>query len=104
MDKGAGGAVEVERGGSIVRRWMDSMRRADRMVAGEREALEDQLVSREKHAVRHSLDNLAGFTYVAEAVKDGLLSLHGGWVDIAQGKLYTLDPGVDRFVEARAPD
>ena len=52
--------------------------------------------------MRHSLDNLAGFPFVEEAVKDGLLSLHGAWVDIAQGKLYALNPETDRFAEARA--
>jgi carbonic anhydrase len=103
-DMCSGKAPELDREGSFVGRWMDILRPAYHKVAAEGGAHEDQLVSLEKHAVRHSLDNLAGFPFVADAVKDGLLSLHGAWVDIAQGKLYTLDPGVDRFVEARAPD
>ncbi|MFT4794963.1 MAG: carbonic anhydrase [Paracoccaceae bacterium] len=103
-DMCSGKAPELDGEGSFVGRWMDILRPAYEKVAAEGGAYPDQLQSLEKHAVRHSLDNLAGFPFVEEAVKDGLLSLHGAWVDIAKGKLYTLNPESDRFVEARAAD
>lgn len=101
-DMCSGKAPELDDEGSFVGRWMDILRPAYEKVAVEGGAYEDQLVSLEKHAVRHSLDNLAGFPFVEAAVKDGLLSLHGAWVDIAQGKLHALDPETNLFTEARA--
>jgi hypothetical protein len=36
---------------------------------------------------------------LVEAVAQGLLSLHGAWVDIGAGKLFTLDRAGNAFVE-----
>jgi carbonic anhydrase len=95
----AGSAPELEADGSFVGRWMDILRPAYERTATMGGPLEARLEALEKHAVRHSLDNLAGFPFVLEAVAQGLLSLHGAWVDIGAGKLFTLDQAGDAFVE-----
>jgi carbonic anhydrase len=95
----SGNAPELAATGSFVGRWMDILRPAYERTANASGTLEERLEALEKDAVRHSLDNLAGFPFVSEAVRGGLLSLHGAWVDIGAGKLFSLDPQDDRFVE-----
>ena len=56
-----------------------------------------------EHAVvRHSLENLMSFPFVAEAVNDGRLELFGAWFSIAEGELQWLDRETGAF--ERIPD
>jgi len=43
-------------------------------------------------AVQYSLENLKSFPFVAEAIEQGRLALHGAWFSIAEGRLYWFDP------------
>ena len=45
----------------------------------------------ERMAIQQSLDNLTTFPFVAEAVDNGSLSLHGAWFSIADAELQWLD-------------
>jgi len=51
----------------------------------------------ERRAVLRSLANLSAFPFVAEAVSDGRLALHGAWFSIAEGELRWLDRGTGTF-------
>lgn len=75
---------------SFVGRWMDILRPGFERVAhlpdGERlEALERQ-------AVLVSLENLMTFPFVAKAVEEGLMTLHGLWNNTGEGLLEQYDP------------
>ena len=50
-------------------------------------------------SVKYSLDNLQSFPFVADAVRQGKLELHGAWFSIAEGKLCWLDPESGSFDE-----
>ena len=53
---------------------------------------DDEIRALEHEAVLVSLENLMTFPFVAKAVKDGELSLHGLWTDIGEGTLLEYDP------------
>ena len=53
----------------------------------------------EKKGVLVSLDNLMSFPFVAEAVKEDRLSLHGLWKEISSGVLEMYDPDANSFVK-----
>jgi carbonic anhydrase len=57
----------------------------------------EQLRALEKKAVLVSLENLMSFPFVAKAVEDGELSLHGLWTDIGEGSLEYYAPETDSF-------
>jgi len=48
-------------------------------------------------AVKQSLVNLTTFPFVADAIKNGTLDLHGAWFSIGQGELRWLDRGWGTF-------
>jgi carbonic anhydrase len=48
-------------------------------------------------AIRQSLDHLASFPFVAEAVGAGRLTLHGAWFSIAEGELHWWNPDAADF-------
>lgn len=45
----------------------------------------------ERMAVQQSLQNLTTFPFVARAIEEGRLALHGAWFSIAEGELHWLD-------------
>ena len=47
----------------------------------------------EKEGIAISLENLRTFPFVAQAMKNGNLSIHGLWHDIANGVLFALEGG-----------
>ena len=90
-DMCSGAAPELEEKSSFIGRWMDILRPGfDRVkkkkIADRSEALREL----EHEAVRTSLLNLETFPFVREAVENGLLSLHGAWIDIGEGEMYGL--------------
>lgn len=93
-----GNAPELEKTESFVGRWMDILRPKYSEVA-EIEDPEAQARQLEKHAVMKSLENLMSFPFVADAVAEGNLSLHGLWTDIGEGGLECYDPATHTFVQ-----
>ena len=53
----------------------------------------------EHHSIRHSLDNLRTFPWIAERIATGALALHGWYFDISNGALQVYDAEADRFAE-----
>jgi carbonic anhydrase len=90
-------APELEHKGSFVGRWMDILRPRFEEVAAIEDTGEQQR-QLEKHAVMVSLENLMTFPWIAEAVNDGSVTLHGLWTDIGEGSLEHYLPVEDRFV------
>ena len=91
-----GKAPELEKTDSFVGRWMDILRPGyERLEPGDDEARKRAL---EKEAVLVSLENLMTFPFVAEAVAEKRLSLHGAWKNITDGILENYDPATKTFV------
>ncbi len=91
-----GAAPELEAETSFVGRWMDILRPGFERVkdAGSPAEVRRAL---EKQTVAVSLANLLGFPFVAQAVEEGSLALHGCWIDIASGELMDYDPETGDF-------
>ena len=57
----------------------------------------DRLSDMERENVKYALENLHAYDFVAHAVRDGRLELHGLWHDIGTGVLYAYDEKADSF-------
>jgi carbonic anhydrase len=95
-DMCGGHAPELDLKTSFVGRWMDILRPGYERIS--REGTADPLRALEHEAVMVSLENLMTFPFVAEAVADDRLTLHGLWTDIGEGGLEQYDAGRGRFV------
>jgi carbonic anhydrase len=95
-DMCSGKAPALEEKSSFVGRWMDILRPGYERIrdAGDEPARRRAL---ERQAVIVSLENLMTFPFVAEAVEEERLSLHGLWTDIGEGGLEFLDPTSGQF-------
>lgn len=60
-------------------------------------SLEDQIKACEQRAVLESLANLMTFSCIRQRVKEGELSLHGWYFDIAAGELLCFNPEIGAF-------
>ncbi len=96
-DMCAGLAPELEEASSFVGRWMDILRPGYQRVAARVAEPEARKAALEREAVLTSLRNLETFPFVAEAVAEGLLTLHGAFVEIGTGALL-VDQGEAGFV------
>ena len=98
IDMVSGRAPELEETESFVGRWMDILRPAceDTAEIGDG-ALRQRTL--EQKGVLVSIENLLSFPFIAEAVADEKLSLHGLWTDISSGALEMFDAEADRFVK-----
>lgn len=94
-DMCSGAAPELEEKSSFVGRWMDILRPGYDALSATDEA--ERRTALERAAVRISLQNLMSFPFVANAVAEERLALHGLWTDIGEGGLWGFDPGIDDF-------
>lgn len=90
-DMCSGAAPELEEKSSFVGRWMDILRPGYDKVK-DIENPRERLKALEHQAVLTSLENLMTFPFVADAVKEERLALHGLWNDIADGTLTMFEP------------
>ena len=95
-DMCSGHAPELEMKTSFVGRWMDILRPGYQRVANLPEAL--QLHALEQQAVIVGLENLMTFPFVADAVSDDRLTVHGLWNDTGEGGLEQYDPTKGGFI------
>ncbi|MFV0474502.1 MAG: carbonic anhydrase [Pikeienuella sp.] len=97
-DMCSGAAPELEKSSSFIGRWMDILSPGYERVHSESDDRAAALRTLEHEAVRTSLRNLATFPFVREAVEAGLLTLHGAWIEIAEGEMHGMDPETEKFV------
>lgn len=81
-----GEAPQLEAPSSAVGRWVGMLKPAFAKVDSGTPK-EHQLQAFEQQSVIQSLENLMAYPYVAEAVRDQRLALHGLWIDIRDGAL-----------------
>ena len=79
-----------DEGADFVRHWVEIAEPARRATEGE--PPEQRQKACEEATVRLSLANLMTFPWVAEAVSEGRLALHGAYFDIRHGQLLRLGP------------
>ncbi|WP_425044533.1 carbonic anhydrase [Primorskyibacter sp. S87] len=96
IDMCKGSAPQLEAKESFVGRWMEILKPKFPEVA-DIEDMQVQARHFEKLAVVASLENLMTFPFVASAVEEGSLSLHGLWTDIGEGGLECFDPKGNSF-------
>ena len=96
LDMCTGKAPQLEEKSSFVGRWMDILRPGYDRVA-KIEDVEERRFALEKQAVIVSLENLMSFPFVASAVENGTLSLHGLWHDIGAGGVEQYQPKTGDF-------
>lgn len=82
---------------SFIDKWLAVLRPAYDNLPKERR---DDLSALERQGVLESLRNLESYPFVAEAVNQGRLTLHGAWIDIAEGRLHAYDPASREFLPA----
>lgn len=97
IDMCKGHAPQLEEKESFVGRWMDILRPKFELVSEIEDPLE-QARQLEKQSVVTSLENLMSFPFVASAVEEESLSLHGLWTDIGEGGLECFDPDNHKFL------
>lgn len=91
-----GEAPALEEKSSFVGRWMDILRPGYERVQ-HLSTEKEQLDALEKQAVIVSLENLMSFPFVADAVEQGDLTLHGLWHEIGEGGLEQYTPENETF-------
>ena len=86
-------------GGKFIAAWTDLLRAArERALDVDPELSGDALLrASERQSVRLSLDNLATFPFVREAVEGGRLRLHGWYLNIFEGALEIWNPDTGDF-------
>ena len=89
-DMCSGAAPHLNDKTSFVGSWMGILRPGYEKVSKLGLERPEALRELEHEAVRTSLENLWGFPFVQEAVETGKLTLHGAWIDIAQGQMHVV--------------
>jgi carbonic anhydrase len=95
----AGEVPEFDRIDSFIGRWLDILRPGVDRIADVTDPAHRQ-TALEKEGIQLSLHNLMGYPFVAEAVEQGRLTLHGLWTDLAEMDLETFDGAVRHFVKS----
>ncbi|HFQ15791.1 MAG TPA: carbonic anhydrase [Rhodobacteraceae bacterium] len=96
-DMCTGKAPELTEKTSFIGRWMDILRPGYERLGGPDKNIDPHALERE--AVLVSLTNLMSFPFVAQAVEDERLTLHGLWNDIGEGGLEWYDPARGAFLK-----
>lgn len=87
-DMCAGNAPELEEKTSFLGRWMDILRPAYDRIRDIETDRTGRLRAMEQEGVLTSLENLETFPFVASAIGNNLLTLHGAWIDIGKGSMH----------------
>lgn len=81
---------------TFVKKWLEILRPAFDAIAGTG-AADGQIRELEKQSVIVSLNNLLGFPFVADAIAEDKLTLHGLWHNIGTGEMENYDAASGAF-------
>jgi carbonic anhydrase len=81
---------------TFIRKWLDILQPAFDELGGQGSPAE-QIAKLEKQSIVVSLNNLMGFPFIAQAIADNRLTLHGLWHNIGTGELENYDPASRGF-------
>jgi carbonic anhydrase len=102
----SGAAPELDAETSFIGRWMDILRPGYERVAeacGPEVDQATRMLALERESVLVSLRNLETFPFVRAAIDDGMLTLHGAWMDIGEGRLHMFSPETRAFAPLDDP-
>jgi carbonic anhydrase len=102
-DMCAGEAPDLMAETTFVGRWMSLLSPAYERVAAAHADRPARLRALEEESVLTSLRNLETFPFVKQAIDEGRLTLHGAWIDIADGRLFVFDTDDRRFHPVDSP-
>lgn len=91
LDKCEGNAPQLNEPTSFLGKWMDMLKPGYERIKDKAATREGRIALLEKEGVKVSIQNLLTFPYVAEAVEQKRLSLHGLWTDIGSGEMVAYD-------------
>lgn len=78
--------------GDFIGKWMSQLTPvADQVAATGVMTDGERQTALERVSVRHSVNHLRSFPYVAALEKEGKLALHGAWFDISTAELWLMD-------------
>lgn len=83
--------------GTYIDHWMEILQPGFNRVKGLHDNTPDSLKELEHEAVRTSIRNLQSFPFVKDALDSGMLTLHGGWIDIGGGDMHVLEGKTGAF-------
>jgi carbonic anhydrase len=84
--------AELVRDSDFIGKWMSMLAPVSKQVGLNTWMTEaERQTALERISVRHSIQNLRTFPFIAERENAGLLSLHGAWFDISTGELWVMD-------------
>lgn len=83
--------------GEFIGRWMSIAESAVDLAQNDDCGATDRVTRTEHAVVRLSLQNLLSFPWIADAVKQGTLTLHGFYFDISNGSVMWLNPASNHF-------
>ena len=91
-------ALEPLSPGDFIGKWMEPLAPvAESIIADEWMTSAERQTALERISICHSIANLRTFPFVSTLEDKGRLSLHGAWFDIADGKLWIMDPETGDF-------
>jgi carbonic anhydrase len=86
---------------TFIRKWLDILQPAFDEL-GAHGSTAEQITKLEKQSIVVSLSNLLGFPFIAEAIADERLTLHGLWHNIGTGELENYNPTSGDFTVVTA--
>jgi carbonic anhydrase len=87
--------------GEFIGKWAGLIRpAAETLAAASLMTPAERQTALERISIRYSLANLRTFPFIADLEREGALSLHGAWFDIATGELWTMQPDTGDFTRA----
>ncbi len=96
--------ISEDQGGfDYIRPWVSPLVKVkDRIVQGMHNATDDEKIQAcEQGCIVNSLNNLAAYPYVKEAVADKRLNLHAWYFNLADSELYEYQTQTNQFVPIR---
>lgn len=96
MDVCAGEGADIEKDMTFIARWVDLLKPAYERL-GLSGNPHERLHDMERENVKHSLENLLSYDFIADAVGAQKLDIHGLWYDLRDGVMHSYNPEKNGF-------
>ena len=97
FDYFSGSTPDLYEDSNFVASWLEILRPSFEKISQEPN-ISNKIKALEKQTVLTSLENLTTFPFIANAIKNETLSLHGLWHDIGSGELMYFDVNANDFI------
>lgn len=97
FDYFSGSTPDLYEDSNFVASWLEILRPSFEKISQE-QSISNKIRALEKQTVLTSIENLTTFPFIANAIKNETLSLHGLWHDIGSGELMYYDVKSNDFI------